>query len=46
MKKRGHQFDWRFEKWQVCSKCGLVALSNDATRKELRKPCSGAESGD
>lgn len=25
--------------WPLCSRCGLLALRNDATRKALREPC-------
>lgn len=27
--------------WDYCRHCGLVGLKNDASRKELRKPCPG-----
>lgn len=30
--------------WLVCcAYCGLVPLKNDASRRELRKPCKGRE---
>ena len=28
-------------KWEVCLRCDLVALKNEATRKAMKKPCWG-----
>lgn len=25
--------------WPVCARCGLLYLKNEATRRELKKPC-------
>jgi len=44
--KKAHQFDHRFISWMVCTKCGLVALNNKPSRKEMGKPCHGAEKED
>lgn len=29
--------------WPFCTKCGLVLVRNEKTRKEAAKPCSGSE---
>ena len=34
-----HSFTKRVLSWPYCSRCGLVALKNDATRREMGKPC-------
>lgn len=38
-----HSFTYRFISWMVCTKCGLVALNNKASRKEMSKQCKGSE---
>jgi hypothetical protein len=40
-KQHDHAMTFRILNWQVCSKCGLIALKNERTRKALRKPCPG-----
>lgn len=34
-----HAMNKRICHWPYCSRCGLVALKNDITRKALRSPC-------
>jgi len=34
-----HQLTKRILHWPYCARCGLVALKNQATAKELSKPC-------
>lgn len=45
MAKPAKTKDHRFENWRFgyakCTKCGLIALKNEATRKEMKKPCKG-----
>jgi len=38
-----YSFTFRVLNYQVCSKCGLIALKNKATQKEMSKPCKGSE---
>ncbi len=38
-KEGPHQMSDRILHWLVCSRCGLVALKNETTRKILRKSC-------
>ncbi|MBK9496485.1 MAG: hypothetical protein IPO08_18660 [Xanthomonadales bacterium] len=44
--RRPHNLDGRFIHWFYCTKCGLVELKNEATRRELKKACPGAEKED
>ena len=38
--KRGpHSLTKRICHWAYCSRCGLVALKNDVTRRALKKEC-------
>lgn len=42
-KDQGHRMEvWRLG-YAKCVKCGLVGLKNEATRKELGKPCKGSD---
>ncbi len=34
-----HAFTWKVMHYHACSRCGLLPLKNDATRREMRKPC-------
>jgi hypothetical protein len=34
-----HNASKRVLHWAMCSRCGLVWLKNEATRKALAKPC-------
>lgn len=36
-----HSFTKKLLHWIYCSKCGLVNLKNDATRKAMNEKCSG-----
>lgn len=38
-----HAFTFSILNWHVCSRCGLIFLKNDATRKAANKPCPGRE---
>lgn len=39
MKKTRHVFTSKFFHWIYCSKCGLVLLKNEASKKESFKFC-------
>lgn len=34
-----HNLNMRVLHWRYCSRCGLLALNNKATRKALKAPC-------
>jgi hypothetical protein len=34
-----HAMTGRVLNWAHCSRCGLLALKNDATRRALKEPC-------
>lgn len=34
-----HAFTKRVLAWPYCARCGLLALKNTATRREMGKPC-------
>lgn len=34
-----HSFTWKVLHYRACSRCGLLPLKNDATRKEMRAAC-------
>jgi hypothetical protein len=34
-----HAFTRKILNWSCCTRCGLLALKNDATRREMKKPC-------
>lgn len=34
-----HELKGRIAHWPYCVHCGLVALKNDVTKRELRKSC-------
>jgi hypothetical protein len=38
-KRMPHQFNKLVFHWPYCSRCGLVLLKNEATRKAARKKC-------
>ena len=40
---RIHALTKRICHWPYCAYCGLVALKNEPTRKELRRPCVSYE---
>lgn len=38
--KLGHVWrKWRAIPWEVCRRCGLVALRNEATERRIRAGC-------
>jgi len=43
IKKGPHRLDARVLSWLYCSRCGLMALRNEATRLALRQPCTWME---
>lgn len=43
MAKRPHSFNDRICGFAYCTRCGLIAVSNDITRKAIQKPCPGAD---
>jgi len=43
-KFEAHHFEKRKRiQWQVCSKCGLIALRNDFTRWAIKKGCNNED---
>lgn len=46
-KNTSHSFDGVLLKHryvaQYCTKCGLIMLKNDASRKAINKPCPGKD---
>lgn len=36
---REHAFTKRIVSWSYCAHCGLVALKNEATRREMSRKC-------
>lgn len=34
-----HAFNRKVLHYQACSRCGLLPLKNDATRRAMREPC-------
>lgn len=43
-KKAGHSwFKWRAIPWEVCRRCGIVALRNEATARKIRAGCDADE---
>lgn len=46
-KEKPHSFDGHLTKhrhmYNYCSRCGLIALRNEATRKAINRPCPGRD---
>lgn len=38
-----HAFNVFILNYAYCSRCGLIALKNDATKKAMKKSCPGRE---
>lgn len=43
MSDKKHTFNVRFLAWAMCPYCGMLALNNDKSRKEMRKNCKGKD---
>ena len=38
-----HAFTYKILNWYYCSRCGLINLKNESTKKAMNKPCPGKE---
>lgn len=42
-----HSFNYMLlKKYPVCTRCGLIALKNERTRKAMNKACPGKDEND
>lgn len=42
-KHKPHDFSAKIISWWYCTRCGLVTLKNEATKKAMNKTCPGKE---
>jgi len=43
MKSKDHTFNLTILTWRYCSKCGLIAMKNERSRRKIKKQCQGTQ---